>query len=112
VFEAARKAIDKARDGKGPSLIEALTYRWYGHGASDNRSYRTKKEEAQWAEKCPIKRYTALLLERGVLTEARLKDLTKEAETEVQEAIRFAAEAKLPDPESVTDYVFSERQTR
>ena len=95
--------------GRGPSLIEAVTYRRYGHGASDNRSYRTREEEAAWEEKFPIKRYTTILLERGILTEARIKELTEEAETEVQEAIRFANEAELPNPESVTDYVFSER---
>jgi TPP-dependent pyruvate/acetoin dehydrogenase alpha subunit len=109
VVETARSAIDRARDGRGPSLIEAVTYRWYGHGASDNRSYRTKEEEARWVDKCPIKAYTATLLRQGVLSEAQLKEMTEAADAEVREAIRFATEAKLPDPETVTSYVFSER---
>ena len=109
VLEAANQAIERARMGRGPSLIEAVTYRRYGHGASDNRSYRTREEEAAWEEKFPIKRYTAILLERGILTQTRIDELAKQADIEVQEAIRFATEAQLPDPDSVADYVFSER---
>ena len=108
VLAKGREAIDRARAGDGPSLIEAVTYRWYGHGASDNRSYRTREEEAQWKDKCPIKRYTALLIERGVATEQEISELADEAEAEVQQAVRFADEAELPDPQAVGDYVFSE----
>ena len=71
MLDAASQAIDRARAGRGPTLIEAVTYRRYGHGASDNRSYRTREEEAEWEAKCPIKHYTALLVERGIVTEAR-----------------------------------------
>jgi len=108
VLDAASQAIDRARTGRGPTLIEAVTYRRYGHGASDNRSYRTREEEAEWEAKCPVKHYTALLVERGILTEARINELAAEADAEVQEAIRFATEADLPDPKTVTDYVFSQ----
>ena len=48
VYQKAKEAVSRARSGKGPSLIEAATYRWYGHGASDNRSYRTREEESDW----------------------------------------------------------------
>ena len=108
VLDAAGQAIDRARTGRGPTLIEAVTYRRYGHGASDNRSYRTREEEAEWEAKCPVKRYAALLVERGVATEARIDELTAAADAEVQEAIRFATEADPPDPKTVTDYVFSQ----
>ncbi|MFA5818286.1 MAG: thiamine pyrophosphate-dependent dehydrogenase E1 component subunit alpha, partial [Bacteroidales bacterium] len=50
VHVAAKEAIERARAGQGPTLIEAETYRWYGHGASDNRSYRTREEESAWKE--------------------------------------------------------------
>jgi acetoin:2,6-dichlorophenolindophenol oxidoreductase subunit alpha len=108
VHAKAREAVARARAGEGPSLIEALTYRWYGHGASDNRSYRTKDEEAAWREKCPIRRYKAFLTERQLLSAAEIGQLEAAAEAEVQGAIRFAEESPLPAPETVTDYVFSE----
>ncbi len=108
MLDAARQAIDRAREGRGPTLIEAVTYRRYGHGASDNRSYRTREEEAEWEARCPIKHYTALLMERGIVSDARVSELTAAADAEVQEAIRFATEAELPDPKTVTNYVFSQ----
>lgn len=108
VLEKGHEAIARARAGDGPSLIEAVTYRWYGHGASDNRSYRTREEEAQWKEKCPIKAFEALLIEQGEVTEQEIAELIAQAEAEVQEAVRFASEAELPDPQAVSDYVFSD----
>ena len=108
VLDAATQAIDRARAGRGPTLIEAVTYRRYGHGASDNRSYRTREEEAEWEAKCPIKHYTALLVEQNIVSEARIIELAAEADAEVQEAIRFAIDADLPDPKHVTDYIFSQ----
>lgn len=107
VLAEARRAVERARAGAGPSLIEADTYRWYGHGASDNRSYRTKAEEDAWKTKCPITRYKERLLTQGTVTQPQMEDLENQAEAEVQEAIAFASSAACPDPESVTDYVFS-----
>jgi len=107
VHAAAKDAIGRARAGHGPTLIEADTYRWYGHGASDNRSYRTREEENGWKEKCPIKRFTAILLEEHVATAEQVEELTRAAEQEVQEAIQFANESPLPNPATVTDYIFS-----
>lgn len=107
VLKAAKEAIERARTGQGPTLIEAETYRWYGHGASDNRSYRTREEESDWKEKCPIKRYEAFLLNEKIVTQEQVGQLEKAAALEVQEAIRFANESPLPDPATVTDYIFS-----
>jgi len=107
VHAAAQEAVERARSGKGPTLIEADTYRWYGHGASDNRSYRTREEEAAWKEKCPIRRYTAYLLSEKIATEEQVGALEKAAGQEVQEAIKFANESPLPDPAGVMNYIFS-----
>ena len=107
VHVAAKEAIERARAGQGPTLIEAETYRWYGHGASDNRSYRTREEESAWKEKCPIKRYVAFLLNEKIVTQEQVGQLEKVAGMEVQEAIKFANESPLPDPATVTDYIFS-----
>jgi pyruvate dehydrogenase E1 component alpha subunit len=108
VHEAAVRAVEEARSGKGPTLIEATTYRWYGHGASDNRSYRTKEEEARWKEKCPVKRHKSYLLTNNILGQAQIEAMEKQAQDEVQEAIRFANESPLPNPDTAGDYVFSE----
>lgn len=108
VFDRACEAVDRARRGEGPSLIEADTYRWYGHGASDNRSYRTREEEDEWKAKCPVGRFEKWLLAENIITPDEISTLERAVENEVQEAIRFAEESPLPSPESVTDYVFSE----
>jgi len=108
VYEKAREAVERARSGGGPSLIEAETYRWYGHGASDNRSYRTAEEEAGWKEKCPIKKFKSYLLEKSLAAEDEMRTLESKAAEDVQAAIEFAEKAPLPDPADVTSYIFSE----
>ena len=108
VYEKAREAVGRARSGKGPSLIETVTYRWYGHGASDNRSYRTADEETEWKGKCPIERFKQLLLGKKIIDEDGINAIEKEAADEVRAAVDFAEQAPLPNPDTVTDYVFSE----
>jgi acetoin:2,6-dichlorophenolindophenol oxidoreductase subunit alpha len=108
VYDAAQKAVERARAGQGPSLIEAVTYRWYGHGASDNRSYRTRDEEEQWKTKCPIEQFKQKLLAEQLLDPAEITALQEQAQAEVCAAIAFAHEAELPDAKDVTKFVFSE----
>ncbi len=64
VIDAVQEAVEKARRGEGPSLLELKTYRWLGHSKSDKRAYRTKEEENEWKAKCPIKRFGEGVLER------------------------------------------------
>jgi acetoin:2,6-dichlorophenolindophenol oxidoreductase subunit alpha len=108
VYDIAHKAIEHARSGKGPSIIEAKTYRWYGHGASDNRSYRTRNEENEWKVKCPIIRYADYLAREGIVGPAQFDAMEKETQNEVQVAIKFSNESPLPDPDTVCNYIFSE----
>lgn len=108
VSEKAEEAVKRARAGEGPSLIEAMTYRWYGHGASDNRSYRTKEEEEQWKKKCPIVAFKSYLLGEGIINDAEVEELENEAGREVLEAINFAKESSFPDAGDVMKYIFSE----
>ncbi|HIJ64837.1 MAG TPA: thiamine pyrophosphate-dependent dehydrogenase E1 component subunit alpha [Candidatus Hydrogenedentes bacterium] len=107
VYEKAVEAVSRARGGHGPSLIEADTYRWYGHGASDNRSYRTREEENEWKKKCPIEKFKTRVLSAEIATEEEIGELEAAAEEEVQAAIRFADASPLPDPEGVMKHVFS-----
>jgi acetoin:2,6-dichlorophenolindophenol oxidoreductase subunit alpha len=108
VYDIAHNAIEHARSGKGPSIIEAKTYRWYGHGASDNRSYRTRDEENKWKVKCPIIRYADYLAREGIVSSAQFDAMEKETQNEVQAAIKFSNESPLPDPDTVCNYIFSE----
>ncbi len=108
VCQTAQEAVDRARAGQGPSLIEAVTYRWYGHGASDNRSYRTKEEENQWKEKCPLDRFKQWILAQKIATQSDIENLEEQAQNEVLQAIKFAEESDLPKPQDVMNYIFSE----
>jgi TPP-dependent pyruvate/acetoin dehydrogenase alpha subunit len=108
VIEASGEAIKRAREGKGPSILQYDTYRWHGHFEGDPKPYRTKEEEDMWKnEKDPIKRFEAVLLERGAMTEAEMKDAKAEKEQMVAEARDFSLASPLPPTEWVyTDVYF------
>ncbi|KXG74650.1 Acetoin:2,6-dichlorophenolindophenol oxidoreductase subunit alpha [Fervidicola ferrireducens] len=107
VYFAVKKAVDRARRGEGPSLIEAKTYRWLGHSKSDANVYRTKEEIEEWKKRCPIKRYRAKLVEEGVATEEELEKIEKEVEREIQEAIEYAKNSPEPSVEDIADGVYA-----
>jgi acetoin:2,6-dichlorophenolindophenol oxidoreductase subunit alpha len=110
VLEVRATAVDavaRARTGGGPTLIEALTYRWYGHGASDNRSYRTRDEEQEWKARCPIVRYADRLAREGVVSPHDYAAIESQAAEEVARAIEFATGSPEPSPDAVSAYVFS-----
>ena len=107
VREAVIEAIARARRGDGPSLIEAMTYRYRGHSRSDPRVYRTKEEEAYWHERDPIKLFKADLLAEGVLTEKSFEALQAEVDKAVAAAEKFAVvDSPYPDPAEVMDDVY------
>ncbi|MFZ7132264.1 MAG: thiamine pyrophosphate-dependent dehydrogenase E1 component subunit alpha [Eubacteriales bacterium] len=95
VNEAANTAIERARKGEGPTLIELKTYRIAGHSRSDACAYRDKNEEKEWFAKDPIARFKKVLLERGI-SEEDLKNIEKEVENEIEQAVDFALSS--PDP--------------
>jgi len=89
VMDAVGEAAGRARRGGGPTLIEAKTYRLLGHSKSDKRKYRTQAEEAQWMEKCPIKRFENILLQNGFSRE-EMDKIKKEAADEMDASVDFA----------------------
>ena len=106
VREACAKAIERARSGNGPTLIEHKTYRWLGHSKSDKRVYRTKEEEAAWKAKCPIKRFKAYMLKNG-FTQAELDDISAKAEQVNDDAVAFAESCEeIMTPEEAKELVF------
>jgi 2-oxoisovalerate dehydrogenase E1 component len=97
VHEAARKAVTRARAGEGPTLVEAVTYRWGGHSMRANLpQYRTEAEEREWMQRDPIGRLEILLSERKLSTPTRLKELREAVELELDQAVRFATESPEP----------------
>ena len=101
VYEAASKAIKRARAGEGPTLLECLIHRRTGHGMSDPDNYRTEKEKKEGEKKDPVLRFKKELIARGRLTEKGYAEIEDRVAKELEEAIRFAEkECTDIDPES------------
>lgn len=108
VYEAAKRAVDRARQGEGPSLLELVTYRYRGHSKSDKELYRTKEEVKAWMEKDAIPRFQNWLIEHGYLTEGQAKALADKAEAALEDAIDFADGEAEPPVENLTKTVYYE----
>lgn len=97
VYDATKKAVQRAKNGEGPTLIEAKTYRWRGHSRSDARKYRTREEEQDWMNnKDGIKNFKEKLLADGVLTETEVAEIEEKVKRILEEAVDFAE--KSPEP--------------
>jgi pyruvate dehydrogenase E1 component alpha subunit len=107
VRTAVDRAVKRAREGDGPSLIENLTYRWRGHSKSDANRYRTKEEIDLWKEKCPIKRFKAQLLDKGILTKEEIDQIEKDAYTLIDAAVDFAEVSPEPALETIEEGVYA-----
>jgi pyruvate dehydrogenase E1 component alpha subunit len=99
VYDAACKAIQRARDGKGPSIVECKTYRIAGHYIGDPEEYRDPAEVAEWKkpEKDPILRFENLLLEKKILKEKDTEDIRMKIKAEIDQALAFAEDSPHPD---------------
>jgi pyruvate dehydrogenase E1 component alpha subunit len=102
VHEAGRKAVQWARDGKGPYILEMKTYRYRGHSMSDPAKYRTREEVQQMHEKHdPIETFGARLTRIGVLREDDLKAMDRDVRQIINRAAEFATESPEPAPEEL-----------
>ncbi|MGB2815366.1 MAG: thiamine pyrophosphate-dependent dehydrogenase E1 component subunit alpha [Dehalococcoidales bacterium] len=107
VYEAAGEAVNRARKGQGPTLIEAKTYRFRGHFEGDSGTYRPKEEIDRWMQKDPINNYKAKLLETKVLTEKQAEDIDKEALAEMEAAMKFAHDSPFPELKETLENVYT-----
>ena len=106
VYAAVSEAAGRAREGKGPSLIEAITYRFRGHSMSDPAEYRSKREERIWQERDPIKRYRNLLTHERRILPAVLDRIDQEQSAVVDDAVKFADESPEPPLSELTKNVY------
>ena len=108
VYEVAKEAIERARRGEGPTLIEAKTYRFRGHFEGDPEVYRSKEEIEWWKNnKDPIKIFEDVLLKKGIATKEELEKMWEKARKEIEEAVKFAEESPWPTKDAVVEDVFS-----
>jgi len=104
---AVTQAIERARSGAGPTLIEAKTYRYYGHSHSDPRAYRTREEEAHWRDRDPIKVLKGSMIAVKMLDEAEFETLGQSVKAKLDQAMRFSEASPEPDPKELTTNVFA-----
>ena len=111
VYEAAVEAVKRAREGKGPTLIECKTYRWQGHHVGDPATYRqrrSKTEKEDWMKKCPVTTLRAEMIASGKVKEAEIDALEAKIEEEIQAAVKFAADSDYPDASEAFTDVFQQ----
>ncbi len=111
VYEAAKEAVERARNGEGPTIIECKTYRWQGHHVGDPAVYRTRRSETEkedWMKRCPLEALKNAILAKKKATKKELEELEAVVEEEIQEAVKFAAESDYPDPNEAYTDVFLE----
>jgi TPP-dependent pyruvate/acetoin dehydrogenase alpha subunit len=106
VYETVGRAIERARKGEGPSLIECKTYRIYGHEEGDAETYKTKSEIEGWSKKDAIERFEKRLIEDGTITREDADEINQEVMMEIEEAVKFAEESPFPAPEETLEDVY------
>ncbi len=108
VRTAALEAVERARAGEGPTLIEAMTYRFRGHSLADPDELRSKEEKEFWLSRDPIKQLSAYLTEKNLATAEELKEIENKIQAVVDESVQFAENSPEPDPSELYRYVFAE----
>ena len=109
VINTTAEAVERARKGEGPTLIEAKTYRWKGHSKSDAKKYRTREEEEDWrTNRDPIAIAKAMFIKAGVMTEADAEALTNDAVKAIDEAVAYAEAGVRPGPEELMTDIYAD----
>lgn len=108
VYEATTKGLQAIRDGEGPQFLEMVTYRYEGHSMGDPLRYRTKDEVKKWREDDPIGVLERHLLSEEMADKDSLEALDDEVEEIIEEAVAFAEESPLPEPEALYEDIYVE----
>lgn len=112
VRRSAVEAVNRARRGEGPTLLEYKTYRYAGHSRGDPGRYRLKEEIEHWRKNDPIPRFRALLLRDHGLEEEQLQQIERDCQSEVEDSVAFARSSPDPSPEACFERVYSETEAR
>ncbi len=109
VYQATLAMAERARRGEGPALLELVTYRLNPHSSSDDDArYRLAGEMEKWQSQDPIPRFEQFLIEKGVITPARVQEIQAECEAEILKATKIAEETPLPDWQTMIEGVYAE----
>jgi acetoin:2,6-dichlorophenolindophenol oxidoreductase subunit alpha len=108
VYDVVHAAVERARAGDGPTLVESLTYRHKGHSKSDKNLYRTREEISEWRDKDPILQFEGVVRERGLLSDEEIQAVRTEAMESIRNAVRTANAAPDADPSDLLDAVFAQ----
>ncbi len=100
VYKDSQKAIERARSGKGPTLLEAKTYRYRGHWEGDPQPYRTKADIEEWKKKDPIANFERFLLNQKLITSDEIETISEEIANEMNDAIEFGRTSPYADPQA------------
>ena len=110
MHEAVTQAVERARSGQGPSLIEGRTYRYYDHSLGLNRivqTYRSEEELESWKQRDPIDIHKAVLLSQDIATQAEIDQMEDEIKKQIDDAVEFARESPYPEPSELFDDMFA-----
>lgn len=107
VMNSVNEAVDRARNGEGPSIVEAKTYRSKGHSKSDAKKYRTRDEEKEWLLRDPIKLMAGVLIEEGILTQQEVEQIKEEAKKEIEESVEFAKNSPEPTLDDLMEDIYA-----
>ena len=109
VYRVIKEAVERARKGEGPSLIECKTYRWKGHHVGDpGRVYRLEREIEEWKERCPIKTFRDRLIKENISSEEELSLMERDTRKIIKEAADFAIQSPYPDEKEAFEDLFVE----
>lgn len=110
VYRLAGRAVQRAREGRGPAFLEFKTYRWREHCGpyyDDHLGYRPDGELENWEQRCPIERFKVRLLKDGVLCNQDVEEMRCEIEAEIEEAVVFARESPFPEDQLLLEHVYA-----
>jgi pyruvate dehydrogenase E1 component alpha subunit len=115
VYAAAKEAVDRARDGNGPTLVECVTYRLQMHTTADDpKRYRKDEEVEEWKEKDPIPRFETYLKDKELLDDEKIESIGEEIKEQINDAVKKAEKAfeKMGDPLDMFNHVYAEMPPR
>src|SRR5699024_11693836 len=109
VYDSGGEEIERARNGEGPTLIECVTYRNYGHFEGDEQSYKaTSGEEKEWADVDPLDTFREYTVENGLLTEEELDEIRQQSKKDIEAAVEYAKNSPEPSAEALYEDVFAD----